>query len=188
VAVAEAVSNVLLVSPNEARDLLLQGYTYVDVRSEPEFAQGRPAVAKELVRAGAFNAVAFKDAMLGDAAAAQVAAGNVVWNVPWQCVDGDRLVNNPDFVRVMQAVFYSAQPLLIGCRSGSRSRAASSALSALGFTQLAQLRHGFEGARDAFGRLIPGWRQSGLDIETGEPAVERSYAGLLARLRSYDAR
>ena len=31
------------VSPQEASDLLAQGYTYVDVRSVPEFENGRPA-------------------------------------------------------------------------------------------------------------------------------------------------
>ena len=114
-------------------------------------------------------------------------ARQVVWNVPWQCVNGDRLVHNPDFVRVMQTAFRGDPPLIIGCRSGSRSSAASAILLALGFTRLAQLRHGFEGARDAFGRLLPGWRQSGLEIETGEPPLERSYAGLLARWGMHSA-
>lgn len=154
-AVSDAVSNVVLVSPNEARDLLLQGYTYLDVRSEPEFALGRPA----LVRSGK--------------------TASVAWNVPWQRVEGDRLVNNPDFTRVVQAAFGREQPLIVGCRSGSRSRAAIAALQGVGFTRLVQLRHGFEGERDAFGRVLPGWRQSGLEIEAGEPAPERSYAGLI---------
>ncbi|MEY4549379.1 MAG: hypothetical protein RL685_5574 [Pseudomonadota bacterium] len=186
----------LLVSPNEARQLLLQGYTYVDVRSEPEFALGRPAVSRDVafgavmvdagvVDVGLVAAPSFKDAIPRASAARHVLdaelARQVVWNVPWQCVNGDRLVHNPDFVPVMQTAFRSDSPLIIGCRSGSRSSAASAALQALGFTRLAQLRHGFEGARDAFGRLLPGWRQSGLEIETGEPPLERSYAGLRAR-------
>lgn len=148
----------LLVSPNEARELLSRGYTYLDVRSEPEFVLGRPA----LIEAGVLR--------------------NVAWNVPWQRVEGDRLVSNPDFLRVISACFGEDQPLIVGCRSGSRSRAAIAALQGMGFRQLAQLRHGFEGARDAFGRVLPGWRQSGLEIETGEPAPERSYAALYARL------
>lgn len=159
-AVSEALSNVLLVSPSEARDLLLQGYTYLDVRSEPEFALGRPAVSKRGV------------------------TESVAWNVPWQRVEGDRLVNNPDFNAVMEACFAREQPLVVGCRSGSRSRAAIAALQGLGFTGLVQLRHGFEGARDAFGRVLPGWRQSGLEIETGEPPLERSYEALLARMHA----
>lgn len=33
------------ISPNEAKDLLDQGYVYVDVRSEPEFEEAHPAGA-----------------------------------------------------------------------------------------------------------------------------------------------
>jgi rhodanese-related sulfurtransferase len=148
--VAGLVSNVVLVSPDEARELLQRGYTYVDVRSEPEFALARPPRA---------------------------------CNVPWQRAEGDRLVHNPDFAIVMQSSFSTSEPLIIGCRSGSRSRAAAECLSGLGFLRLAQLRHGFEGARDAFGRRLAGWRESGLAIEIGEPAAELSYAGLCARSR-----
>ena len=36
------MSNVRRVSPADAHSLLSEGYTYVDVRSEPEFAAGRP--------------------------------------------------------------------------------------------------------------------------------------------------
>jgi rhodanese-related sulfurtransferase len=141
------VSNVL-VSPGEAQELLDQGYTYVDVRSEPEFALARPPRA---------------------------------WNVPWQRVLGDRLVQNSEFARVMRAAFRTTDPLIVGCRSGSRARAALEALRALGFVHLVQLRHGFEGARDDFGRRLPGWIHSGLGVETGQPAPEQSYAGLRAR-------
>jgi rhodanese-related sulfurtransferase len=103
-------------------------------------------------------------------------------NVPWQRVVGDRLVDNPDFAAVMQLAFRTTEPLIIGCRSGSRSRAAVARLRELGFSSLAELRHGFEGARDAFGRHVPGWRESGLSIEVGDPSPELGYAGLCARL------
>lgn len=116
--------------------LLEQGYTYVDVRSEPEFALGRPA--------GAIN-------------------------VPLLTVEGDRLVDNPAFVDVMLAMFRTTDPLVIGCRSGARSHVAVQRLAALGFDTLRELRHGFEGARDDFGRRLPGWRDSGLPVEAGEP-------------------
>lgn len=36
------MSNVKRVSPEEAKALVEQGYTYVDVRSEPEFSAGHP--------------------------------------------------------------------------------------------------------------------------------------------------
>lgn len=81
----------------------------------------------------------------------------------------------------MCAAFRTTDPLIVGCRSGSRARAALEELLALGFVQLAQLRHGFEGARDDFGRRLPGWIHSGIPVETGEPAPQYSYAGLCAR-------
>jgi rhodanese-related sulfurtransferase len=140
------VSNLLLVSPEQAQSLLEQGYTYVDVRSEPEFAVGRPA--------GAIN-------------------------VPLLTVEGDRLVDNPEFVHVMQAVFRTTDPLVIGCRSGGRSHIAVQRLAALGFETLRELRYGFEGARDDFGRRLPGWRHSGLPVETGE-SERASYAAVRA--------
>lgn len=142
------VSHLLLVAPEQAQSLLEQGYTYVDVRSEPEFALGRPA--------GAIN-------------------------VPLQTVEGDRLVDNPEFLQVMRAAFRTTDPLLLGCRSGARSRIAVQRLAAAGFETLRELRHGFEGARDDFGRRLPGWRQSGLPVEAGE-SERASYAAVRGNL------
>lgn len=127
--------------------MLEQGYTYVDVRSEPEFELGHPP--------GALN-------------------------VPLQRVEGDRLVDNPKFMDVMQAVFRTTDPLLIGCRSGTRSHVAVKRLERAGFNRLAELRHGFSGSHDAFGRHLPGWVQHGLPVETGDGDA-RGYARLLTR-------
>ena len=102
-------------------------------------------------------------------------------NVPWQRAEGDRLVENPDFIHVMSRVFRTTDPLVIGCRSGARSHAACACLEQLGFSALVELRHGFEGARDAFGRRLPGWAQSGLPVEAGD--AHGSYARLLAHVR-----
>jgi rhodanese-related sulfurtransferase len=101
-------------------------------------------------------------------------------NVPWQRVKGDRLVDNPQFSSLMEKLFRTTDPLVIGCRSGSRSHAAISSLELGGFTVLAELRHGFLGARDAFGRRLPGWVQAGLPVEEGD-GEGRSYAQLLER-------
>jgi rhodanese-related sulfurtransferase len=127
--------------------LLERGYTFVDVRSEPEFELGHPP--------GALN-------------------------IPLQRVEGDRLVDNPKFMDVMRAVFRTTDPLLIACRSGTRSQVAIERLKLAGFLQLAELHHGFSGSRDAFGRKLPGWVQHGLPIETGNGET-RGYARLLTR-------
>jgi rhodanese-related sulfurtransferase len=130
--------------------LIARGYTYVDVRSEPEFVTGHPPGAV---------------------------------NVPLQIVEGDRLVDNCNFVEVMSSVFRTGDPLVIGCRSGSRSRIAVERLESAGFERLVELRHGFHGARDAFGRRLPGWLQQGYPVEEGD-GMERSYASILERART----
>jgi rhodanese-related sulfurtransferase len=99
-----------------------------------------------------------------------------------QRVEGDRLVDNLEFVAVMQQLFRTTDPLVIGCRSGSRSHVAVERLERAGFDALAELRHGFHGARDAFGRRLPGWLQAGLSVEPGDGG-DRSYERLLERAR-----
>lgn len=141
------VSNGALVSPEEAQQLLARGYTYVDVRSEPEFALGHVPGAV---------------------------------NVPLQRVEDDRLVDNPEFVPVMLAAFRTTEPLLIGCRSGARSKLAVERLQAVGFERLAELRHGFVGARDAFGRRLPGWSARGLPVAQAADDAS-AYSALRAR-------
>jgi rhodanese-related sulfurtransferase len=109
------------------------------------------------------------------------------FNVPWQRVEGDRLVDNPQFSTVMQQLFRTTDPLIIGCRSGSRSHAAISSLGLAGFSALVELRHGFLGARDAFGRRLPGWVQAGLPVEEGDGEA-RSYERLIERVRDAEQR
>lgn len=141
------MSKVPRVSPAEAHELLSEGYTYVDVRSEREFVEGHPA--------GAFN-------------------------IPLLHAGPDRLEDNPEFMAVVRGVFSRHERLLIGCRSGVRSLTAAALLEADGYEQLAELREGFKGTRDDFGRVVPGWLQQGLPVEQGSPAG-RSYADLRAR-------
>lgn len=143
------VADSKVVSPEEAQCLLARGYTYIDVRSEPEFGMGHPP--------GAFN-------------------------VPLQRVEGDRLVDNLEFIAVMQQLFRTTDPLVIGCRSGARSRRAIEQLEQVGFGALAELQHGFLGARDGFGRRLPGWMQAGLPVEQGDGAA-RAYVCLLECVR-----
>jgi rhodanese-related sulfurtransferase len=103
-------------------------------------------------------------------------------NVPLQRVEGDRLVDNPEFLSVIQRLFRTPDPLIIGCRSGSRSHVALALLEQAGFQTLVELRHGFLGARDGFGRRLPGWVQAGLPVEDGDPEA-RSYARLIETVR-----
>lgn len=134
----------------EAKQRLSEGYTYLDIRSEDEFAAGHIP--------GAYNVPLFhlKDSMLEE---------------------------NPEFLAVVAANFPKTAPLLIGCQSGRRSQQAAQILAAHGYEQLEELRTGFNGCRDAFGRLEPGWERTGEAIEAGSGG-ERAYSALSSLLNS----
>jgi len=92
------------------------------------------------------------------------------FNVPLMDLDpSGRLAPNRNFMAVMEARFGKEQPLILGCRSGGRSRQAALLLLQAGYLDIAEMPAGWEGARDAFGRPTPGWRPKGLPVETGHP-------------------
>jgi rhodanese-related sulfurtransferase len=103
-------------------------------------------------------------------------------NVPVSLRGAAGLAPNPEFLTVMQGAFDSTERLLIGCQTGGRSMKAAKILSDAGFGNLRELRTGWEGARDAFGRLEPGWSKSGLPIGTGLPPGQ-TYADMKRRSR-----
>ncbi|HEU4535688.1 MAG TPA: rhodanese-like domain-containing protein [Polyangiaceae bacterium] len=137
------------VSPAEALELVERGgYAYLDVRSEPEFADAHPAGA---------------------------------YNVPLAHLAAGGLADNGDFVRVVEAVFAKNARLVVGCKSGGRSRRAAALLAQAGYGDVVDQRAGFDGVRDAFGALVePGWGRAGLPVERGRPAG-RAYGELRAR-------
>lgn len=138
------------VSVTEARALQEQGHTYLDVRSSPEFAAGHPAGAV---------------------------------NVPLLEPDEDtgQMMPNPDFVRVVQANFPTGTRLLVGCLAGGRSMRAARMLESFGYEDVTNVEGGFGGAQNPMGQpASPGWVESGLPVEEGEPE-DRSFRHLLAR-------
>jgi rhodanese-related sulfurtransferase len=143
------------VSAREAHQLLSEhGYSYLDVRTQREFALGHPE--------GAFN-------------------------IPLQCRNEltsspNTLSENPDFVAVARSVFAPDRKLIIGCHSGTRSHTAAQLLLAAGYCAIVEQRAGYEGTRDAFGRIIEhGWRQSNLPSAT-DALPGHDYASLLQLL------
>ncbi len=90
-------------------------------------------------------------------------------NIPLSLAGDFGLEPNEAFLDVIQALYPKDALLLLGCRSGARSRRAADMLVALGYTTLADLVTGWEGRRDAFGRAQPGWSRSGLPVEAGQP-------------------
>lgn len=141
------MADIRRILPEEARQLLDQGYVYIDVRSEPEFELGHVP--------GAFN-------------------------VPLRHRGPTGMVDNPDFLRVMEQAFGKGERLLLGCGSGPRSMKAAQVLSSAGYTDLVELKTGWDGSRDAFGRLEPGWSKKGYPVETGAPEG-RKYADVPSR-------
>lgn len=135
------------ISVEQAKQLLDQGYVYVDVRSEPEFEASHVP--------GALN-------------------------VPLNQMGPGGMTPNPDFVSVMEAAFAKDEKLVLGCKSGGRSKRALQLLLQAGYTETFEMGTGFEGSRDAFGRPLKGWLQEGLPTESGSPPGQ-SYADVKQR-------
>ena len=100
------------------------------------------------------------------------------YNVPLFHRQATGMTPNPDFLRVMEKVFPPETKLLLGCQSGQRSARAAEALVAAGYTCVANVRGGFGGVRDQFGRVVEkGWLELGLPAEQGSSA-DQGYAAL----------
>lgn len=85
-----------------------------------------------------------------------------------------RLVDNPNFVRLMQQRFEPGDAIVLMCRSGNRSAAAAQRLAAAGFMNVYNMVDGFEGDMETslgspgYGtRSKNGWRNAKLPWTTG---------------------
>lgn len=111
----------------------------------------------------------------------EFATGHIegAYNVPYQLGDLAGLHPNPEFVELMTATFRPDAPLIVGCRSGSRATSAARALRSAGFIEVRVHSGSLAGARDAFGRLEPGWTRAGYQLShTAVPG--RTYSELRA--------
>ena len=133
------------VTPPEAAELLKEGWTYLDVRSIPEFDAGHPA--------GALN-------------------------VPLLHFENGRMAPNREFQAVMTAAFPKDSKLVVGCKAGGRSLQAATLMESAGYTSVVDMRGGFHGERDGFGRAsVAGWASEGLPCETSA-SPEKCYDAL----------
>jgi rhodanese-related sulfurtransferase len=90
---------------------------------------------------------------------------------------------NDSFLAVAGKVLPQKKKLVVGCMAGGRSQRACEILEQAGYDDLANVRGGFGGARDASGAIVvKGWRDAGLPVsrELGESAYQalRSKAGI----------
>ena len=81
---------------------------------------------------------------------------------------------NPDFVATVERHVARGTKILVGCQSGMRSLRACEILRAAGYTDVTNVGGGFGGARDAMGRMVPGWRDAGLPVETGAADLRKT--------------
>ena len=81
---------------------------------------------------------------------------------------GMGLTPNPDFAAVVEANLTRDAEVLIGCKTGVRSAQACQILESLGYKNVVNVRGGFVGAMDNFGRIVePGWSLLNLPLCTG---------------------
>ncbi|MEZ4228727.1 MAG: rhodanese-like domain-containing protein [Polyangiaceae bacterium] len=111
----------------------------------------------------------------------EFAAGHppLAFNIPVMHAGEEGFAPNRDFVAVALATFATDAPLVVACQAGGRSQIAVQQLRAAGFTRLLELRTGFDGCRDAFGRREPGWARAGHPVVSGDGG-ERGYEALRA--------
>jgi rhodanese-related sulfurtransferase len=101
-------------------------------------------------------------------------------NVPLMLRGAGGMVANPEFLPVMTAAFPKDSKIVCGCKGGGRSLRAAQTLLAQGYTDVVDQRAGWDGARDSFGQLEPGWSRAGLPSETGQPSG-RAWADMKAK-------
>lgn len=102
------------------------------------------------------------------------------YNVPFMTAQpGGEMTSNPDFVEVMQRRFAPEDAIVLGCRSGNRSLRAATALVERGFSNVVDMRGGFDGETDGdTGKVVcGGWQSRGLPVAS-EAAPGRSYREL----------
>jgi len=90
-----------------------------------------------------------------------VGAHHVAWN------DGPDWEVNPHFVGQVKKIASMHRPVVLICRSGNRSVDAGEALERAGFSEVANVLHGFEGDLDGehHRNAVNGWRFEGLPWE-----------------------
>jgi len=87
----------------------------------------------------------------------------MAWNVPflfWN-EEEQKLIQNENFLQDLKARFKKDDVLIFICRSGGRSLKAAKLASENMFNNVFNLKHGFEGDKDAQGyRKVNGWKNS----------------------------
>src|SRR4029079_16768088 len=99
-------------------------------------------------------------------------------NIPLLHMAGGRMAPNPAFQAVVEGNYAKDAKIVVGCKAGGRSLQAATLMEAAGYTSVVDMRGGYHGERDQFGRVAcAGWAESSLPVEQTAPP-ERTYAEL----------
>ena len=99
-------------------------------------------------------------------------------NIPLLHFQNGRMAPNADFQRVVLASYPKDAKIVVGCKAGGRSLQAATLMESAGYTSVVDMRGGFAGERDGFGRAsVPGWADEGLPVET-TAAPAKTYEAL----------
>jgi rhodanese-related sulfurtransferase len=105
------------------------------------------------------------------------------YNVPLLHMAAGGMQPNDRFMDEVRATFAKDAKIVVGCKAGGRSLQAAELMAREGFSDVIDQRAGFDGARDAFGRVAePGWAHVSLPTAT-TPEAGRSYAELAAKVK-----
>jgi rhodanese-related sulfurtransferase len=96
---------------------------------------------------------------------------------------GSGMQPNQDFQAVVEANVPKDAKLAIGCKTGGRSARACEVLAQAGYTNVANVRGGYVGAMDNYGRVVePGWSMLNLPVST-EAGEDARYESLAAKAK-----
>lgn len=157
-----------------------KGTTPVEAPVQTPVAAPAPIVPKREVNIAPEEAKALLDAndgyvYLDVRTIAEFAAGHVPGslNIPFLVLaeSGGR-EPNAEFLATAKAALAKDSKIIVGCRSGSRSKRAKDAMKSAGYTHLSDMLGGFVGTNEQ-----PGWSSLGYPVEAGDGG-ENSYAKL----------
>jgi len=88
---------------------------------------------------------------------------------------------NEEFVDVCERALGRDAKIITACLKGGRSMRAAQVLQANGFTNVVDMRGGFDGESNPMGQIVyDGWARRGLPVTT-EAADDETYSGLSKR-------